>query len=166
MARRPKQLRTSPARFDVPEKTTGAQIYAADVRMPGMVHAAVTQVPVFGGKLVRADKDAVMGRRGIKAVVTAEDWVAVVADNWWRARQALDALPLAVLTHDCGPLCRGDVHAVAVTVERNRSGRDIDAAAALGGARVAVVRSARPCERREIPRPGYEVRVVVWGADR
>ncbi len=129
---------TSPARFDVPEKTTGAQIYAADVRMPGMVHAAVTQVPVFGGKLVRADKDAVMGRRGIKAVVTAEDWVAVVADNWWRARQALDALPIewddggngAVSSESIAKFIRAGLDATDVPVAR----KDGDAVAAIAGA--------------------------------
>jgi isoquinoline 1-oxidoreductase beta subunit len=106
--------------------------------MPGMVHAAVTQVPVFGGKLVRADKDAVMGRRGIKAVVTAEDWVAVVADNWWRARQALDALPIewddggngAVSSESIGKFIRAGLDATDVPVAR----KDGDAVAAIAGA--------------------------------
>jgi isoquinoline 1-oxidoreductase beta subunit len=89
-----KIIGTSPARFDIPEKTTGKQIYAADVRLPGMLHASVAQVPVFGGKLKRYDESKITGMRGVKKVVAGPDWVAVVADNWWRANQALKAMPL------------------------------------------------------------------------
>ena len=85
---------TSPKRFDIPDKTTGRQIYAADVRLPGMVHASILQCPVFGGKLVAHDASAVLGRRGVKKVVTGPDWVAVVADNWWRANEAMKLLPV------------------------------------------------------------------------
>lgn len=85
---------TSPARFDIPAKTNGSQIYAADVRLPGILHASVVQSPVFGGKLKAHDAAKVMGMRGVKRVVAGEDWVAVVADNWWRANQALLALPV------------------------------------------------------------------------
>ncbi|MEO8040419.1 MAG: molybdopterin cofactor-binding domain-containing protein [Betaproteobacteria bacterium] len=89
-----KLLGTSPARFDIPDKTTGRQIYAADVRLPGMVHASIVQCPVFGGKLKSYDKSKIENMRGVKSVVAAEDWVAVVADNWWRANEALKALPV------------------------------------------------------------------------
>ncbi len=85
---------TSPARFDIPEKTTGKQIYAADVRLPGMLHASIVQVPVFGGKLKSYDESRIKGMRGVKKVVAGPDWVAVVADNWWRANQALKQLPV------------------------------------------------------------------------
>jgi isoquinoline 1-oxidoreductase subunit beta len=89
-----KLIGASPARFDVPDKTTGRQVYAADVRLPGTVYASVVQCPVFGGKLVSYDEAKVRGMRGVKRVVAGEDWVAVVADNWWRANQALKALPV------------------------------------------------------------------------
>jgi isoquinoline 1-oxidoreductase beta subunit len=85
---------TSPARFDIPDKTTGKQIYAADVRLPGLLHASIVQCPVFGGKLKRYDESAIKDARGVKGVVAGEDWVAVVADNWWRANQALRVLPV------------------------------------------------------------------------
>jgi isoquinoline 1-oxidoreductase beta subunit len=87
-----KLIGTSPARFDIPDKTTGRQIYTADVRLPGLVHASVVQCPVFGGKLKSYDESKVTGMRGVRRVVAAEDWVAVVADNWWRANNALKAL--------------------------------------------------------------------------
>jgi isoquinoline 1-oxidoreductase beta subunit len=89
-----KIIGTSPARFDIPDKTTGKQIYAADVRLPGMLHASVAQVPVFGGKLKSYDESKVKGMRGVKKVVAGPDWVAVVADNWWRANQALKIMPV------------------------------------------------------------------------
>jgi len=89
-----KIIGTSPARFDIPEKTTGKQVYAADVRLPGLLHASVAQCPVFGGKLKSYDESKVKGMRGVKRVVAGPDWVAVVADNWWRANQALKAMPV------------------------------------------------------------------------
>jgi isoquinoline 1-oxidoreductase beta subunit len=89
-----KVIGTSPARFDIPDKTTGKQIYAADVRLPGLLHASVAQVPVFGGKLKSYDEAKIKGMRGVKRVVAGSDWVAVVADNWWRANQALKAMPI------------------------------------------------------------------------
>jgi isoquinoline 1-oxidoreductase beta subunit len=89
-----KLIGTSPARFDIPDKTTGKQVYAADVQPPGLLHASVAQVPVFGGKLKSYDEAKIKGMRGVKRVVAGPDWVAVVADNWWRANQALKAMPI------------------------------------------------------------------------
>jgi len=89
-----KLIGTSPARFDIPDKTTGKQVYAADVRPPGLLHASVAQSPVFGGKLKGYDEAKIKGMRGVKRVVAGPDWVAVVADNWWRANQALKAMPI------------------------------------------------------------------------
>ena len=89
-----KVIGTSPARIDIPDKTNGKQIYAADVRLPGMLHASIVQCPVFGGKLKSHNASKVLTMRGIKKVVTGEDWVAVVADNWWRANQAIKTLPV------------------------------------------------------------------------
>lgn len=133
-----KLIGTSPARFDIPEKTTGKQIYAADVRLPGMVHASIAQCPVFGGKLKSIDKSKIEGMRGVKSVVTAEDWVAVVADNWWRANQALKALPIewdagangAVSSESIRTFLRTGIDATDVPVAR----KDGDAAAAFAGA--------------------------------
>ena len=76
-------------RFDIPAKSDGSAIYGIDVRVPGMLYAAIAQCPVFGGVPKSVDGTAVLNRRGIKKVVTGPDFVAVVADNWWRAQQAL-----------------------------------------------------------------------------
>ena len=81
-------------RLDTLDKLTGAKVYAIDLRLPGMLHAAVMQCPVFGGKLVSYDESAIKSRRGVRGVVRIDDaTIAVVADSWWRAKTALDALP-------------------------------------------------------------------------
>jgi len=79
-------------RFDIPAKSDGSAIYGIDVRLPGMVYAALLQCPVFGGTPVSFDTAAVLNRRGVKKVIAGPDFVAVVADNWWRAQQALKSL--------------------------------------------------------------------------
>ena len=89
-----KLIGTSPARFDIPDKTTGKQLYAADVRLPGLQHASIAQCPVFGSKLKSADDSKIKSMRGVKKIVRGDDWVAVVADNWWRANQALKQMPV------------------------------------------------------------------------
>lgn len=79
-------------RLDIPEKVDGRAVFGTDVRLPGMLHAAIRQCPVFGGWPVKVDSAAILRRRGVKKVVIKEDFVAVVADNWWRAEQAVKAL--------------------------------------------------------------------------
>ncbi len=83
-------------RFDIPTTVRGMQRYGIDTQLPGMVYAAVAQCPVFGGKLKSFDASKVQGRRGIIKVVAVDNngAVAVIADNWWRAKEALKELPL------------------------------------------------------------------------
>jgi isoquinoline 1-oxidoreductase subunit beta len=86
------------ARIDTKEKLNGSLVYGADISLPGMLCAAIKDCPVFGGKLVSFDESAVKNMRGVKKVVRVEtgviSGVAVVADTWWRAKQALAALPI------------------------------------------------------------------------
>lgn len=82
-------------RLDTAEKLNGSQIYSIDVKRPGMLNAAIKACPVFGGKLKSFDAAQVQGMPGVKKVVAVGDnAVAVVADTWWRAKTALDALPI------------------------------------------------------------------------
>ncbi len=90
---------TRQKRFDVADKVTGQPIYGIDVQVPGMLHAALAQCPVFRGKLKAADESKIMQMPGVRRVVKLDDAVAVVADTWWQAQQALDALPV---TWDAG----------------------------------------------------------------
>jgi isoquinoline 1-oxidoreductase beta subunit len=83
------------ARIDTVNKVNGSKVYGADLQLPGMLCASVKSCPVFGGKLVSYDAAKVQGMRGVKGVVKVNDHaVAVVADTWWRANTALNALPI------------------------------------------------------------------------
>ena len=82
-------------RVDTALKVMGKQNYAIDIRLPGMVYAAIQASPVFGGKLVSFDASKLKGRKGIQGIYKVDDnAVAVVADNWWRAKMALQDLPI------------------------------------------------------------------------
>jgi isoquinoline 1-oxidoreductase beta subunit len=82
-------------RLDTADKTTGAMVYGIDVKLPGMLNAAIKDCPVFGGKLKTFDEAKIAGMKGVKKVVKVGDTaVAVVADTWWHAKTALEALPI------------------------------------------------------------------------
>jgi isoquinoline 1-oxidoreductase beta subunit len=82
-------------RLDTADKLNGSKIYAIDVKLPKMLCAAIKDCPVFGGKLKSYDEAKIAGRPGVKGVVQVKDTaVAVVADTWYRAKSALDALPI------------------------------------------------------------------------
>jgi isoquinoline 1-oxidoreductase beta subunit len=87
-------LGTSVARLDLPEKIAGKPVFGVDVEIPGMLHAAIRACPVFGGRLKGHDAAAIEKRPGVVQVVALEDAVAVVAESWWQAHQALTALPV------------------------------------------------------------------------
>jgi isoquinoline 1-oxidoreductase beta subunit len=82
-------------RLDTRDKLTGKQLYAIDVKMPGMLYAAVKACPVHGGKVKSFDAAKITGTKGVKKVVPVGDSaVAVVGDTWWQAKTALEALPI------------------------------------------------------------------------
>ena len=83
-------------RLDTADKLDGSKVYAIDVKLPGMLCAAIKDCPVFGGKVKSYDETKIAGMPGFRKVVKVKDsGVAVVADTWWRAKTALDALPIA-----------------------------------------------------------------------
>jgi len=82
-------------RLDTVDKTTGKMTYGIDIKLPGLLNAAIKDCPVFGGKLTSFDEAKVIGMKGVKKVVRVSDSaVAVVADTWWHAKTALEALPV------------------------------------------------------------------------
>src|SRR6266498_2094916 len=82
-------------RLDTADKLNGGKIYSIDVKLPGMLLAAIKACPVHGGKLVSYDGAKVANLPGVRRVVKVNDGaVAVVADTWWRAKTALEALPI------------------------------------------------------------------------
>jgi isoquinoline 1-oxidoreductase subunit beta len=83
------------ARLDTADKVTGKQVYGFDLKLPGMLNAAIKDCPVFGGKIKSFDAGRVTSMKGVKKVVPVGDSaVAVVADTWWQAKTALDQLPI------------------------------------------------------------------------
>lgn len=90
-----KLIGKSVKRLDTVGKVTGAQVYGADLKLPGMLTAAIKDCPVFGGKVKSFEAAKVKGMPGVKHVLQVGDSaVAVVADTWWQAKTALDALPI------------------------------------------------------------------------
>jgi isoquinoline 1-oxidoreductase subunit beta len=126
-------------RLDTADKLNGSKVYAIDLKLPGMLCAAVKDCPVFGGKLASFDDAKVKDMPGVKKVVKVGDTgVAVVADTWWRAKTALEALPI---TWDEG--ANANVSSATIA-ERLKEGLDAtetngdvkngDAVAAIAGA--------------------------------
>jgi isoquinoline 1-oxidoreductase beta subunit len=137
---------TPQKRLDVPNKVTGQPVYAIDVRLPNMLYAAIRHCPVFGGALKSVDANSIAEMAGVRGVVRMPDAVAVVADSWWRAKCAADAL--TVTWDDCG---NGEVSTASIAAfvraglaadfaaDAVQIGRaDGDAAAALAGATARV----------------------------
>ena len=88
-------------RLDTDDKLNGKQIFATDLKLPGMLNAAIKACPVFGGSVKAFDAAKVSKMPGVRAVVKVDaDAVAVVAETWWQAKTALEALPI---TWDKGP---------------------------------------------------------------
>jgi isoquinoline 1-oxidoreductase beta subunit len=96
-------------RLDVRDKVTAQPIYAIDTRLPDMLYAAIKHCPVYGGVLKSADDSAVASMKGVRRVVRMRDSVAVVADSWWRAKTALDALPVSWDDHGNGGLSSAQI---------------------------------------------------------
>jgi isoquinoline 1-oxidoreductase beta subunit len=82
-------------RLDTPDKVTGKLVYGIDIKLPGLLNAAIRDCPVQGGKIKSFEAAKVTGMPGVKKVVQVGDsGVAVVADTWWHAKTAVDALPV------------------------------------------------------------------------
>jgi isoquinoline 1-oxidoreductase beta subunit len=84
----------SQARLDTKVKVTGEAIFGIDIRLPDMVYAAVVMCPVPGGTVKSYDAGAIKNFRGVQGVVPVPGGLAVVADRFWRAKQAALALPV------------------------------------------------------------------------
>ena len=132
------------ARLDTVEKTTGALVYGADLKLPGMLHAAIRDCPVFGGKVRRFDASAVDKRPGVKKVLQVGDTaVAVVADTWWRAKTALDALPIE---WDNGPNAGVQQAQIDATLREGLDAAQAVVGNSKGDARAAIASAARKVE--------------------
>ena len=100
---------TSPARFDIPAKVDGTASFGIDVVLPGMKYATIKAAPVFGSKVKSIDPASISDMPGVQKVVELEGAVAVIADGYWRAKQALDQLEFEYETTDHGNVSQQDI---------------------------------------------------------
>ncbi|MDB5934938.1 MAG: xanthine dehydrogenase family protein molybdopterin-binding subunit [Massilia sp.] len=132
------------ARLDTVNKTNGSQIYGMDLTMPGMLNAAIKDCPVFGGKVKSFDAAAIEKRPGIKKVLQIGDSaVVVVADTWWRARSALEAMPIV---WDEGPNAKLSSADIAATLKAGLDATDAVVGNQNGDARAAIAGAVRKVE--------------------
>lgn len=87
-----KVLGTSLARTDLPARTDGSAVFGIDVRLPGMLYAAVLHAPRFGERLIDVESRAALRVKGVRKVVRLDAAVAVIADSYWTAQQAVRLL--------------------------------------------------------------------------
>ncbi|HEY2633119.1 MAG TPA: molybdopterin cofactor-binding domain-containing protein, partial [Steroidobacteraceae bacterium] len=135
-------LGTPQKRLDTTDKVTGKPIYGIDVRVPNMVYAAIVQCPVFGGTPKSYDESKIRGLKGVRQVVRLPNAVAVVADSWWQAKTAVDALPVTwdegqngtVSSASIAEFLRSGLTAPEAAVVRKDG--DVDAALAKAATRV------------------------------
>ena len=76
-------------RFDIPAKVDGSARFGIDAEVPGMKYASILRSPVFGGRLESLDDGVALAMPGVQAVIELDNAVAVVADGYWQANQAL-----------------------------------------------------------------------------
>ncbi len=80
------------ARLDTKVKVNGEAVFGMDIRVPDMLYAAVVTCPVPGGTLKTYDGAPILARRGIHSIVPLPGGAAIVADRFWRAKQAAEAM--------------------------------------------------------------------------
>jgi isoquinoline 1-oxidoreductase beta subunit len=132
-------------RLDTADKVNGRQMYSIDLKLPGMLHAAIKASPVFGGKVASFDEAAIKSRPGVRGVVKVGDSaVAVVADTWWRAKTALDALPIV---WDEGPAAKESSATIAARLQEGlTSSENVYADTDDGDAPAAIASAAKKVE--------------------
>ncbi len=157
-------------RLDTAAKLTGKQVYGADLILPGMLNATIRQCPVFGGTVASFDAAAVASMPGVRKVVQVGDnAVAVVAERWWQAKTALDALPITWDEGEHAGVSSASIDAFleeGLTAEQAFVGNQAgDAAAALAGAaKVVEATYAYPYQHHATMEPMNAT--AVWTEDR
>jgi isoquinoline 1-oxidoreductase beta subunit len=131
-------------RLDTRDKLTGEQVYGIDIKMPGMLIAAIRNCPVYGGKVKSFDAAKVQGMRGVKQVVPIGDTgVAVVADNFWNAKTAVAALPIV---WDDGPNANVSSASIADMLKEGLDAAEAFVGNKAGDASTAIAGAAKKVE--------------------
>ncbi|KRE04366.1 aldehyde dehydrogenase [Bosea sp. Root381] len=131
-------------RIDTLDKLNGSLVYGTDFKMDGMLVAVPKASPVHGGKLKSFDAKAVEGMRGVKHVLRVDDeTVAVVADTFWRAKTALDALPIE---WDDGPNATVSSDTIAAKLREGLTAETNFVGNRAGDARAVLAKASRVIE--------------------
>ena len=130
-------------RLDIPDKVRGKPVFAVDVALPGMLHASIAQCPVFGGKVRSVDDRAALAMRGVKKVVREQSFVAVVADNWWRANEAVKKL---AIEWDAAGNGHADNESIAAMLREGLADKGLPRAFKLGDTQAGFAAAARIVE--------------------
>jgi isoquinoline 1-oxidoreductase subunit beta len=139
-----KLIGKSVKRLDTMDKLTGAQVYGADLKLPGMLNAAIKDCPVFGGKVKSFEAARVKSMPGVRHVLPVGDSaVAVVADTWWEAKTALDALPIV---WDEGPNAKVSSATIAEMLKQGLSADQAFVANQNGDAKAAIAAATKKIE--------------------
>lgn len=128
----------------VADKVSGKQIYAIDLKMPGMLVATIKECPVFGGKVKSYDAAKASSMKGVKKVVQVGDSaVAVVADTFWQAKMGMDAVNIS---WDNG--ANGDVSSASIKkmLEEGLTANDAFVGNANGDAKEAIAKASKTVE--------------------
>ena len=100
---------SSPMRKDLPPKVTGKARFGIDVVLPNMKYATLKNAPVFGGKLISVDDTAIEQLSGFHQVIKLDNAVALVAEGYWQAKQALDKLIIEFTRNDQDTIDQKDI---------------------------------------------------------
>ena len=131
-------------RLDTRDKLTGKQVYGADLKLPGMLNAAIKACPVFGGKLKSFDAAKASAMPGVNKIVPVGDYaIAVVADTWWHAKTALEAI---AIVWDGGENAKVSSASIAQMLKEGLSAEQAFVHNENGNAKAAIIGAAKQLE--------------------
>jgi isoquinoline 1-oxidoreductase beta subunit len=130
-------------RLDTADKVTGKQLYGIDIKLPGMLNAAIKDCPVFGGTVKRFDAAKASAMPGVKRVLQIENAIAVVADTWWHAKTALDAVQI---DWDGGANAKVSSASIAEVLKEGLSAEQTFVHNQAGDAKAAIAGAAKKIE--------------------
>ncbi|NNE03355.1 MAG: xanthine dehydrogenase family protein molybdopterin-binding subunit [Eudoraea sp.] len=115
---------TSPQRLDIPSKVNGTAKFGIDAVLPNMKYATIMASPVFGARVQPIDQEAIADMPGVHKIVNLDNAVAVIADGYWQAKQALNTLSFAYEKTANDEVAQNDIY--------ERYLKDMDAAVSEG----------------------------------
>ena len=132
-------------RLDTRDKLTGKMTYGMDIKMPNMLVATIKDTPVRGAKVKSFDAAKVMSMAGVKKVVPVGDGaVAVIADTFWHAKKAMDALPI---TYEETPNSKISTASFAAVLKEGLDAEQAFVGHTAGDAKAAITGAARKFEQ-------------------